>query len=449
MSGNILNFRSSTIGTLGLVSFSKASSGDIHQAAITVLCQVNGPFPDRTLRVSAALPLLNKEARTRDQADRKKVLFVSSMPASATNAIGTQILHFAEPFAPEWRHCYWDVGMGRSTAPGSHCLGSSVLKWWPFATGRGFLKREVEHFGLGWWRGDQLIQQKKPKLRRKLGGVGFALVAPLRNSEATRCREILETIGCPFVVHVWDISDERLNSDYEWLFSHAEHVFCLSETMIEEIHKAAPCETSSLPFVRARSQYQAKVIDGDTLIIGLIGFLSSYQEGLQILAQAIGGLRRLFANVRIRYIGSPGQLKFIPDSLKGIIEYMGFLDDDERDRVLSECHVGYLPGPLLPPQQDMRSRHSVPSRAADYMAIGLPVIAAANVLSATSIFFAPLRDRGFFLVRDGQDICLTAEKLRDRARWTEAAEQCSQFFDSRLNKEDALRKLYLIARPFL
>ncbi len=384
-----------------------------------------------------------------EHANKGKMLFLSSMPVSRTNAIGIQILHFAEPFTPEWGHCYWDLGMGRSTTPNSLCLNSLILRRWPFATGRGFLTREVEHFGLGWWCGDRLIRRKKPQLRRKLGGIGFALVAPLRNSEATRCREILETLGCAFVVHMWDVLDDPLNADYAWLFSNAERVFCLSETMIKEIHKAAPCETSILPFVRARSQYQAKCIDGDTLVIGLIGFLSAYQEGLQLLAKSMDCLRGHFTNVRIRYIGPSEQLKCMPDSLKNVIEYMGFLDDDERDRALSDCHVGYLPGPLPSPQQDMRSRHSIPSRAADYMAIGLPVIAAANVHSATSIFFAPIRDRGFFLVRGDEDICLITQKLRAKAFWTEAAQQCSCFFNSTFNKEDALSKLYSIARPFL
>jgi hypothetical protein len=339
--------------------------------------------------------------------------------------------------------------MGKSDAPNSYCLNSSIPRLWPFATGRGFLKREIERFGLGWWRGDRIIESRKPRLRRILNETGFAYVAPLRNSEATKCREILETIGCPFVVHLWDILDERLNADYEWLFSHAEHVFCLSEAMTEEIRKSAPCETSPLAFIRPQSNYQAKCIDGDTLVIGLVGFLSSYREGMQLLSQAVGDLRHQFKDLRLRYVGPPGQLEFIPDGLKDITEYIGFPDDLGRDEALAECHVGYLPGPFLSPRQDLRSRYSIPSRSADYLAIGLPLIAAANIHSATSNFFSPIRGRGYFPVSDSKDICLIAKKLRDQSFWAEAAQGCVNFFNSHFNQEEEVNKLFSIAKPFL
>lgn len=379
-----------------------------------------------------------------------KVLFITSMPASRSNALGIQTMHLAEPFAPEWTHCYWyNHRMGESEVPNSHRLNTPIPYQWPFVTGRGFITRTAARLGLGWWRGDQLIESKKARLRRILGDIRFAYAAPIKNSDATKCREILETVGCPFVVHVWDFLDEGLNADYSWLFSHAEHVFCVSATMIEEICATASCETSLLPFTRSRSQYQAKHLGADTLRIGLIGTLFTYPDGLELLSRAIGGLRGHFANICVKYVGPRGQLEFIPDGLKGLTEYAGFPDDDGRDKALAECNVAYLPGPNLPPEEDARSRHSVPSRSADFTAIGLPMIAAVHPRSATNAFFSPIRGRGFFLVRDPEDICRVARELQDETFWAQAAHECASFFDKYFNKEHAQSELRSVAGRFI
>jgi glycosyltransferase involved in cell wall biosynthesis len=381
---------------------------------------------------------------------RKKILFVSSMPASRSNALGVQTLYFAEPFAPEWAHIYWyNLGMGESDVPNSYRLNTSIPHLWPFATGRGFITRLTERMALDWWRGDHLIESKKNRLRRMLGSIGFSYVAPIKNSDATRCRDILEMLDCPFVVHIWDFWDETLNADYQWLFSRAEHVFCLSPTMIGKVREIATCEISLLPFTRPRSQYRAKYCGTNKLRIGLIGTLHTYEDGLDLLSRAIGDLRRQIGEVRVSYIGRASQLEFIPAELKALTDYAGFLDDDERDKALADCNVGYLPGPMPSPQQYALSRYSVPSRSADYMAIGLPVVAALHPLSAANAFFSPIRNRGLFLVGNNEDFCRVSQDLRDEATWSEAARECLSFFDTHFDKAYVHQQLCAVAGRFL
>ena len=194
-----------------------------------------------------------------------------------------------------------------------------------------------------------------------LQDVGFAYAAPLRNSEATRCREIIETAQRPFVVHLWDIAEESLNADYAWLFSHAERVFCLSEPMMALVRETAQCEIGLLSFVRPPSKFRASHRGGSSIEIGLIGFLAAYREGLELVAQAIESLQAHYARVTVRYIGPSSQLEHIPEGLRSVIEYDGSPDDDGRDRSLADCDVAFLPGPLLAPAHDQRSRYSVPS----------------------------------------------------------------------------------------
>lgn len=379
-----------------------------------------------------------------------KALFLGSMPASRSNALGIQMMHLGELFTQGWAHCYWyNHQLGDSEVPDSHRLSTSIPYRWPFATGRGFVTRMTERLGVGWWRGDHLIEAKKTRLRKLLGEIRFAYVTPIKNSDATRCREILQLFDCPFVVHVWDFLNSPLNADYDWLFSHAEHVFYLSPTMIEEIRKTATCGTSLLSFTRPRSSHQATQCEAGALRIGLVGTLFTYTEGLEVLRRAIGELRNHFAQIQVRYIGSSSQMELIPEDLKSFTECTGFLDDDARDKALAECNVGYLPGPMLSPDLDARSRHSVPSRTADYMAVGLPVIAAVHPLSATSRFFAEIQGRGFFAVSSPEEFCCAALELRNGKSWKEAAQECLSFFDAHFDKEYAQNELRSVAGRFI
>jgi len=381
--------------------------------------------------------------------NKKKVLFVTAMSASKLNAIGVQTLYLAEAFDRDWIHCYWDGSSGTSAISNSYWLDSRIPSVWPFDIGRGFLTRQVERFGLGWWRGDHLVRHKQRSLRKLLAGTGFAYLAPLRCSEATKCREIIEMASCPFVVHLWDLLDPVLNTDYKWLLSHAEHVFCLSSTMTAVVRNAGARDTSRLAFVRPHSAYHATHSQGTHLIIGLVGFLSAYQKGLRLLEDAIASLRMSFSDICIRYIGPPAQLQFIPRDLRRVIEYIGLSDDHARDKALSGCQFGYLPGPMGPPEESSRSRHSIPSRSADYMANGLPIVAAAHPLSATSSFFSPIRDKGFYPVGDPHHLCRVVLNLQDERNWSQAAAECAVFFEKHCAIQNAQNELRSIAERFL
>jgi glycosyltransferase involved in cell wall biosynthesis len=381
---------------------------------------------------------------------RKKVLFAGSLSASQANALGVQMLHLAEPFGSAWTNCYWyDDGKGPSDAPSAFPLYTRLPFLWPLAKGRGFVTRTIARFGIGWWQGSHIIERKKPRLRKLFEDVGFAYVAPFTNVDATRCREILQTLGCPFVVHIWDFLDAPLNGDYEWLFSHAKHVFYLSPTMIKEIRTSVASDMSLLAFSRRKSQHQAKHRGDNVLKIGLIGTLSTYQEGPKLLGQAVERLRDNFAEVRLRYIGSDRELQFIPQELRPLTECTGFLDDDGRDKALAECDVAFLPGPALAPEMDARSRHSVPSRSADYLAVGLPVIAAVHPSSATNAFFSSIQGKGFFPASEPEDIGLAAQRLRDEVFWKNASESSLRFFDGNLDMEQVQKQLFAVAEPFL
>jgi glycosyltransferase involved in cell wall biosynthesis len=384
-----------------------------------------------------------------DGVSKKEVLFISAFPASHSNAIGVLTMRFAAPFDRAWKHCYWDTNMGPSEVPNSILLNSSIAGMWPFAAGRGFVTRLVERLELGWWRSDRLLESRKPQLRKMAENVGFAYAAPLRNSEATRCREILEVVHRPFVVHLWDILDEPVNADYVWLLSRAERVYCLSEPMRALAREVAGRESELLGFVRSQSKCRAAYRDQNSISIALIGFLSAYGEGLDRVAQAIELLRKHDTRLTLRYIGPADQLKYIPEALKGLTQHLGLLVEDELDRALAACNVGFLPGPFLSPEGDARSKYSIPSRVADYLAVGLPVIAAVHPESATSRFLSPLEGQGVCPVQDGESVVAALQELSGERAWHQASARCQSFFNHYCDAAVVLKDFYSYACGFL
>jgi hypothetical protein len=371
------------------------------------------------------------------------------MPASRSNAIGFQTLQFAAPLGERWTHCYWDTNMGVSEVPNSILLNSSIPRSWPTTVGRGFVTRLIERLEIGWWHGDSLLASRKLHLQQMLGDVVLACAAPLRNSEATKCREILETIERPFVIHLWDMLDATLNSDYAWLFSHAQYVFCLSEPMIKAVSAHAHCAVSRLGFVRPKSRFRARYRGSDELSIALVGFLSAYPEGLELLAGSMRGLQKRFTRVKVTYVGPLRQLECIPDSLKAITKHFEFPDDEMRDKSLADCNVAFIPGPFLSPERDTRSRYSIPCRIADYLAVGLPMLGAIHPDSATSQFLSPIRNEAFFPVNKPGQLLDAAQRLSIEKGWTRASAECLALFASCCDNELNLNDFNKIAKSFL
>jgi glycosyltransferase involved in cell wall biosynthesis len=181
----------------------------------------------------------------------------------------------------------------------------------------------------------------------------------------------------------------------------------------------------------------------------LIGFLAAYRDGLELVARAVESLQTHFSRVTLRYIGPPSQLAYIPESLRELTEHLGVLVGDELDRALMDCDCGLLPGPLPVPEYDQRSKYSVPSRAADYLAVGLPIIATIHPDSATSLFFSSLRGRGFFPVTDSKGLVGALRALREEEVWLNASNECEAFFSQRCDAGIALKEFYSIANSFL
>ena len=321
-------------------------------------------------------------------------LFVTPHSLSSKSAIGTQTRAIMKEVG-NGKHLYWDEVESRSF--GKHSIR---IESWPFGRISIFkrsspsrLIRALGACGLSWWKDDELKPRRARALNRALHlRTSAVYVAISEKRDAHRAYSVIRAVNRPFVLHFWDILDEDQLEDppTQWLIRNASHVFCCSEAVKDALPQLTQ-HASILRFRRESAAHKAQSPAGNSLRIALIGYCSPYKEGLDLLNGALDRLRQCGIAAQVCFIGGQKQLDQWGHCLPGKVAATGFLhSDDERDTVLAECHVGFLPGPLNPPDRDLRSRFSIPSRILDYLATGLPCLATVHPHSATAVYMAKL-----------------------------------------------------------
>jgi Glycosyl transferases group 1 len=315
-------------------------------------------------------------------------LFITAQSLSPRTALGVQTKNFLEDI-PTWKHVYWDAADFKNHDPRSTRIESllfsrfSIFKRDPASRPERILSR------LSWWKNNEPKPALKKWLRTAVKddvSVVFASVSSVRDGERTKA--ILVELEKPFVLHLWDLLDNN-HSDSEsfrWLVQRAAHVFCLTQEMIDHI---APlrADATILRFTRRPSLHFATAPSGGPLRIALIGYCLPYRDGLSILNKAVKIVRQRGREVSLIYIGSKKRVSAWGPVFDEEVSVTGFVESgDERDRLLRECHVGFLPGPLAPPSANTLSKFSIPSRILDFMATGLPFTGTIHPESATSTY---------------------------------------------------------------
>jgi hypothetical protein len=359
-------------------------------------------------------------------------LFVTAQSLSPRTPNGVQTRNFLETF-PEWKHLFWDaadfkVHDSRSTRIESLLFSRfSIFKRDP-APG---VARALAGFSR--WHKNAL----KPTLQRWLHtavkddvSVVFVSICSINDSE--RMQAILTELERPFVVHLWDMLDgDHMESPaFRWLIERAAHVFCLTQEMIDHLSLTRP-DATILRFTRRPSKYVATAPSGGPLRIGLIGNCRPYLDGLSVLNEALRILKLRNHPFSVVYVGSKKRQKEWGERLEVEVEVSGFVEsDDERDSLLSQCHVGFLPGPLASPATNTLSKFSIPSRTLDFMATGLPITGTVHPQSATATY---LETHGLGSSVGASAPELLAERLialSDPSRWRGYAELSLNGFES-------------------
>jgi hypothetical protein len=314
--------------------------------------------------------------------DLRVPLFINRFSLSSRTSVGVQTRMLLAPHR-DWLHFHWWSNSFERFDPRSILLENRLLSRYSFLHHVRFM-RLCERLGMSAWTFDKLRHAWAARLTTFSERVSCAYLAPLDEADAVRCLYLINLVGAPFVLHLWDVleGDVRHGALGE-LVQRAQAVFCISQPLLDAV-RSVRSDGELLSFTRDRSLYLAEPPLGPRLRVVMHGNIESYVEGLEDLDVAIDLLKARGRTIEVSFVGSPQILRRCKTSLKGKVRIRGFQPTMHGlDWELSQAHVAFLPGPKLDPQRDQRSRYSIPSRILDYMALNLPIIGTVHPNSAT------------------------------------------------------------------
>jgi hypothetical protein len=358
--------------------------------------------------------------RSSGERDKEKTtLFITRFGISSTSAIGVQTRNFIEA-QTNWLHVFWSRSEFSNYDARSSAIENLFCSRYSIFKKEGPAKRAAESLGLSWWKGNKLQQKRAEAFQRFVRErVGVIYMAPIDENDAGRMRHLAQLADRPYVLHLWDILDQSATSrDLDWLIENAQHVFCLTTSLLERV-SAKRSDGTILLFCRKGSSYKATVPEAKHLNIALIGDVGSYSEGLELLRGAVTILRGRDTKLKLTYIGPPSIVRKLRPEIVAEITPFGFAKTDEiRDQALSECNIAFLPGPSLPPQLDLRSKYSIPSRILDFFATGLPIAGTVHRESATASFLNGRYPGGHLFCATATELANALEEIADAKNWS-------------------------------
>jgi hypothetical protein len=368
-------------------------------------------------------------------------LFINRFSLSQQTSIGVQTLRLLGPHQ-DWLHFHWWSSSLRQPDPRSVLFENTVLSRYSFLRNPK-LMRFCERLGISPWSGNDL----RPSLAKRLIAhyqerVSSIYVAPLGELDATRCLELTNLIGAPFVLHLWDVLEgDVARGALRQLVDRAERVFCVSQPLLDDVLRIRG-DADLLSFSRDASQARAKPREHGPIKVVLHGNVISYADGLDDLDQAITLLERRGVQVEVSFPGSPKILRLANTTLRRRVNVRGFMPTQrELDDELSSAHVAFLPGPKRDPESDLRSRYSIPSRILDYLAVDLPVVGVVHEHSATGGFVRKLGLSPAATCSGPEEVAEWLLRLADPDLWEEQSVKSREAFDLLQRQESPAQKL--------
>ena len=368
-------------------------------------------------------------------------LFINRFSLSPRTAIGVQTVRLMGPHR-DWLHFHWWSSGLRQLDPRSILFENALLSRYSFLHNPA-LMGVCERLGLSCWSGYDL----RPSLSKRLiaqyrDRVSSAYLAPLDEGDAGRCLELVELVGAPFVLHLWDVLDGDIaRGALRELVERADSVFCVSQPLLNDV-SLIRSDAELLSFSRDASPFAATARGDGPLKVVMHGNISSYMEGLDDLEEAVAHLEPRGLKVEVIYVGSPKILRQTNAAVRKRVNALGFLPSQaDVDRALSLAHVAFLPGPKLDPRQDLRSRYSIPSRLLDYLAVGLPVVGTVHKASATRIFLHELGLDCATTCSTGKDVADRLLRFSGRASWQEHSDKSRHAFNLLQHQEPPPQRL--------
>ena len=387
-----------------------------------------------------------------------QIALVSACPMGRSNGIGAQFIQLVEGADFSSTHFWWEAwDRMPSDAKNSKLLqrrlfSDRAARLWPIQKGRGRIANMLPELNLpgAAWKGSKLTDIGKRQLVSDDGKpFDVALVTPIRDEEAEHTLSILEVLACPYVFQVWDIMHaEGLNAtdmpSFTRLLKGASKIVALTSAIADEVRKVHDGPIELMAFGRDTPTEPKQVTDEGPLRLAVLGFLDYYQDGIALLAEAWPHVRKTSPGAQLVVIGREDQLRYLPPSLRENVEFHSYPQDGERDRILSTCHAGFLPGPLS--ATTALGRFSIPCRIADYLHLGLPIVGTVAPKNSTALFLEEIRGIGFFPAQDVKALEKCLENLTKPEHQIAGSDSASGFAQKHLDMKRIRPRLIHILR---
>ena len=367
-------------------------------------------------------------------------------PTSGTSVYVSRLLRGRENSVV---HLMWDISESGAKSVEQVVVADDAMAmaWWPFPfyRGRGVYMRCRSRLGLDWWSRDQLnLAKLNRKLRTFRSRPRRAWVICMHEWDASRACALWEGVGKPpFVLHVMDIFHDRLSEGetpkFRRLIQEARHVLCISANIAAEMRNNGAKSVSLLPLCSGFS-VDGRQPFGSPLRIVVSGTIWSGDsaDAFKLLVDSWPAIKQQFPAVELHYCGASG--KQLPRELLGEILDHGLLSHEAYQDLLRRCHLAYLP--VSHPSHTV-GRFSIPSRLADYLACGLPVIASTDPGSGIFSFLSSLPRGCAANVADTKALVQAVMAFAgDSVRWAEASTKAASYARQQLRVENVRAELF-------
>jgi len=314
--------------------------------------------------------------------DPLNIALITPYELARNHGTGAQLLTLLSCKEISFLHFYWTRYTWLSETKNSFQLRDDAIRIPRLRRFQPALNR-----WLGWWKGDK-INRTWLALFCKLKGRKFDLcyVIVTSESDCERAHSIVQAMGLPYVVHIMDLVHENgVNPGMlgmARLLNGASGIIALSPTIREELQKLTRARIDQVPIGQPVSRHFAAAPEtAGRFRIVMVGH--PHDGGIKLLARSVDALKSLKPGLEIVYIGA-----HFPKSARGFVQDLGFIpDDDDYRRTIATAQVAYLTGPC---DLDCYGRYSFPSRTAEFLMAGLPIIGCVPRGSATVRMLEPL-----------------------------------------------------------
>lgn len=363
----------------------------------------------------------------------RRVCIISPHELSRRHGSGSQLIQLYEG-SSNFSHIFWQFAHGNETSV-EH---SSHLHDWPLPKDRirGAVRKLNAMSGFAYWTDSDELTKRGRSLLYRLGSFNLAHVVVYDERTACKAKSLVQAIGCPFVVHFFDLFQDHGICDKDktlvWLLSNAKAAVASTVNAREQASKY--CETGQLiPNATQFSSRLSKRTLVGKLKLAIVG--RPYPGGCIRLAELIAENCKLLDQVEIHYLGA--HFNQIPSNLRSHVFNNGHFETAEA--YLERLHtmdIGYICGPN---GNDMLAKYSMPSRLTEFFALGMPVLFHVACSSATSDILRPINGIGAFTVTSQEKVSKDFDYIKTNYR--DVRERAFQYGKKQFCLEGARNKL--------